>query len=167
MTAPPIMSLKPERYLVAEYRHRSAPSLSGCWNVGPSSVLSTITTGLGFRRPAAATASRMSVIMMVGFAGVSIRTMARFLAERMASSRSPDASGRHRNTSDVQRAEKILDQMLRAAVNRDGIDDAFARPREGEQRGHDGGHPGVEYQRSLCARFERNQVRSSRISALG
>ena len=42
---PPIRSLKPERYFVAEYSTRSAPSSRGCWNAGPSMVLSTITTG--------------------------------------------------------------------------------------------------------------------------
>ena len=56
---------------------------------GSESVLSTITSGrptpLGLAF-AAFTARRMSVIISVGLAGVSINTMARCLAERMASS---------------------------------------------------------------------------------
>ena len=42
---PPIKSLKPERYLVAEYSTMSAPSFKGCWNTGPSMVLSTRISG--------------------------------------------------------------------------------------------------------------------------
>ena len=67
-------------------------------------------------------------------------------------------SGFHGNAADAERAEKILDQVLRAAVNGDGVNDVLAGPREGEQRGHDGGHPGVENQRRVRAGFERHHA---------
>src|SRR5258706_14578835 len=87
MATPAIMSLKPERYLVAEYRHRSAPRVSGCWNTGPRKVLSTITTGRDGWRLAVSAARWMSVIIMVGLAGVSIITIQGSLADRIAASR--------------------------------------------------------------------------------
>ena len=68
-------------------------------------------------------------------------------------------SGFHGNAADAERAEEILDQMLRAAINRDGINDVLAGPREGEQRGHDGGHAGVENQGRVRAGFERHHAR--------
>ena len=86
MAAPPIISLNPERYLVAEYIEISAPSASGCWNAGPISVLSTITIGFLLNPRAVSAASLMPVMMMVGLAGVSIKTTARFFALRIASS---------------------------------------------------------------------------------
>lgn len=71
---PPIRSEKPDRYLVAEYSTTSAPCRKGCWNTGPSSVLSTITSGRSARTAAHWAACRRSVIVSVGLAGVSTST---------------------------------------------------------------------------------------------
>src|ERR1700736_6186867 len=79
---PPIRSLNPERYLVAEYKTKSAPNWKGCWNAGPIIVLSTMTSGFSPGNAAdQSTHRRISVIMPVGFAGVSISTTRRFFAE--------------------------------------------------------------------------------------
>src|SRR5262249_16000673 len=48
--------------------------------------------------------------------------------------------------------------MLRAAINRNRVDDALAGTREGQQRGHDRGHAGVEYERRMRAGFERDDL---------
>jgi hypothetical protein len=74
-----------ERYFVAEYTTRSAPNSSGCWNAGPSSVLSTSTGGRGESEDAARHARAMSVITSVGLAGVSISTAPSVLVVRIAS----------------------------------------------------------------------------------
>src|ERR1017187_10141562 len=48
--------------------------------------------------------------------------------------------------------------MLRAAVNRDRINNALAGMYEGEQSRHDSGHAGIKYQRGMCSRFERDHL---------
>src|SRR5438105_2673432 len=78
IATPATISLKPERYLVAEYKVISAPSSNGCWNVGPRNVLSTMTTGLLGWRDAACAARSISVMISVGLAGVSRYTMQQF-----------------------------------------------------------------------------------------
>ena len=55
---------------------------------------------------------------------------------------------------DAPLRKKILDQLLRAAVDGHGIDDRVAGLEEREQSGHDGGHAGVEGERALGAGFE-------------
>ncbi len=158
MATPAIKSLRPERYLVAEYRLRSAPSIRGCWNVGPSSVLSTITSGLGLR-----CATRLGGVPDVGHHDGRIGRRlnqhdGQVLGRANGFVHLAGMPGLDGNAADTQSAEKILDQMLRAAVNGDRVDDVLAGPREREQRGHDGGHPGVEHQCRVRAGFKRHQT---------
>ena len=72
MTAPPITSEWPLRYLVVEWATRSTPSESGCWKNGVAKVLST-TLRAPWRRASAATAAR-STILSMGLVGLSIQT---------------------------------------------------------------------------------------------
>src|ERR1035438_2317354 len=48
--------------------------------------------------------------------------------------------------------------MLRAAVNRDRINDALAGMYEGEQSRHDGGHAGIKNHRGMRSRFKRDHL---------
>src|ERR1700719_3713832 len=48
--------------------------------------------------------------------------------------------------------------MLRAAVNRDRINNALARMYEGEQSRHNGGHAGVENQCGMRSCFQRDHL---------
>lgn len=68
-------------------------------------------------------------------------------------------SGFHRDAADAKRAQEILDQVLRAAVDGDGVNDVLSGVRKGEKRGDDGGHAGVETQGRVRARFERDHAR--------
>src|SRR2546429_8523636 len=72
MTAPATTSLWPPRYLVALCITPSTPCSIGLWFTGEANVLSAkVVARTDF---AAATASWMSVIIIVGFAGVSMYT---------------------------------------------------------------------------------------------
>ncbi len=101
----------------------------------------------------------MSVITMVGLAGRLNQDDGEVLGGANGVVHLAGVSGFHGNAADAERAEKILDQVLGAAVNGDGVNDVLTGPREGEQRGHDGGHPGVENQGRVRAGFERHHAR--------
>ena len=74
MTAPPVMSECPLRYLVVEWITRSAPSAMGCCRYGEAKVLST-TSSAPARCARSATAA-ISVTFSSGFDGVSVHTSA-------------------------------------------------------------------------------------------
>ena len=72
ITAPPITSEWPPRYLVVEWTTRSAPSSSGCWRYGEANVLSTASMAPCWWASSAMAA--MSRIWSRGLVGVSIQT---------------------------------------------------------------------------------------------
>jgi hypothetical protein len=72
MTAPPMTSLCPPKYLVELWTTMSAPRSSGRCSTGVAKVLSQPTTAL--RARASFTTAAMSVSLSVGFDGVSIHT---------------------------------------------------------------------------------------------
>src|ERR1700761_4235403 len=71
INAPPVRSLCPPKYLVAECITRSAPKLRGCWQTGVAKVLSQATFMLC--EWAMTTVCLISVIFNKGFEGVSIQ----------------------------------------------------------------------------------------------
>ncbi len=68
-------------------------------------------------------------------------------------------SGLDGNAANTKRAEKILNQVLRAAINGDGVNYILAGTGEGEQGGHDGRHPRIENQCRVRAGFKRYHAR--------
>ena len=176
IATPATISLKPERYLVAEYRQMSAPSCSGCWNAGPRNVLSTMITGRSGFLDAVSAARSISVMMSVGLAGVSRYTMQQFSAERMACVDRRRIARRHRNPAHSERLEEGVDQAGGAAVERSGIHDGAVGPREREECGHDRRHARIENRGLPSTRLQRHdlvlqdlriRMRESRIDQVG
>ena len=130
---------------MAEYRHNCAPSSRGCWNAGPRKVLSTITTGWSGCVAAACAARSISIMVMVGFAGVSMYTMQGLRASRMAFSSAAESPGGTGTPVTAERGQEAVDQAGGSAVERGGVDNGAIGPRVGEERRHDRGHPGVEH----------------------
>ena len=60
----------------------------------------------------------------------------------------------HGDAADAPFREMVLNEMLRAAVDRHGVDDGLSRAEEGEERSHDRGHAGIESDRVARACFE-------------
>lgn len=65
----------------------------------------------------------------------------------------------HGNRADAPARQEIAQKVVSAAVEGDGVNGGLAGAQEGQKRSHDGGHPGVEYQRGFRAGLEGNGLR--------
>jgi hypothetical protein len=59
---------------------------------------------------------------------------------------------------DAELTQVVVDQVHAAAIERLAVDDGVARPQERHERGHGGGHSGVEHQRRFRSTLERDDL---------
>ena len=67
-------------------------------------------------------------------------------------------AGRHAARLETERLDHLVDQVLRAAVERLRIDERAAALEEREHHGEDRGHPGIENRGRVGAALERHQL---------
>ena len=114
----------------------------------------------------AAAACAMSVIISVGFAGVSIKTRLRLFAFSIASVSALVLPAGTPRASKPKRLDYLVDQVLGAAIQRLGVHDEAAALEEREHNGEDRGDAGIEDGGGVGAALSGTSC-FSRISALG
>ncbi len=100
----------------------------------------------------------MSVMIIVGFAGVSTQYNARVMRPRNRLRNTRRIARIHSNTLHSKRFQEGMDQSRRPAIKGHRINNAGERAGEREESRHDRGHARIEDQRIGGTRLQRHQL---------